>query len=226
MSRPLAFVLETPTGQPRARRPPPAEVRQGVLRFSDGSAVAVRPEAPVEAGGRVRSRRPDPGAGGPGPAPGWSAGQSQGWSFTAGPYSVDVRGSELELSWHERQQMFMVSLFSGQVAVRGPATARAGVVVRAGESLVARVADGFLRVGRGRALLDALPREDAERVSAALSAVVEEAAAEPPAAAGGRGGRDGPRAVGRACPGRRARFAGRARCPRSVRHPARRSRRR
>jgi hypothetical protein len=96
--------------------------------------------------------------------------------------------------------MLMVSLFSGQVAVRGPATAGAGVVVRAGESLLARADDGFLRVGRGRALLDALPREDANRVSAALSAVVEQAAARPTDPRDlddGFGGEVGPTALGR-----------------------------
>ena len=134
---------------------------------------------------------------------------------------MDARGSELELSWHEQPRMFMVSLFSGQVAVRGPATAGPAWSCAPGESLLARADDGFLRVGRGRALLDALPREDANRVSAALSAVVEQAAAEPagPSADDGFGGEVGPTALGRgalrgasagAALGLAARFAGAA----------------
>jgi hypothetical protein len=70
-------------------------------------------------------------------------------------------------------------------------------VVRAGESLLARADDGFLRVGRGRALLDALPREDASRVSAAVSAIVEQAASEPADTGSGFGGEVGPTALGR-----------------------------
>src|SRR5215207_6090100 len=46
--RPLAFVLETATGAQVVSPAVPAEVQAGVVRFSDGSSVAVRPE------GRVR----------------------------------------------------------------------------------------------------------------------------------------------------------------------------
>jgi hypothetical protein len=194
---PLAFVLETDGGAPAVSPPLPAEVQAGVVRFSDGSAVAVRPQGRVRLAavtalgaevqlleGRARARV--------------SARPSTRFAFTAGPYSLEARAGELELSWHDQPRMFTVSLFSGQVVVHGPATAEAGVVVRAGETLMARAGDGFLRVGRGRALLDALPREDADRVSAALSAVVEQAAAEPRDEGDGFGGDVGALAGNRA----------------------------
>ena len=145
------------------------------VRFSEGTAVTFRPESrgrvlAVSARGahidviegRARAQVT--------PAPGGD------WLFSAGPYRVEVRGTELEVGWVSEWQVFTVSLFSGKVVVRGPGIKKE-VLLRPGESLLARASDGFVHVGRGREGLPASRQpNDTQRFTQALGAAADEAA--------------------------------------------------
>lgn len=90
------------------------------------------------------------------------------WSVEAGPFSIAVTGTEFEVEWASGEGVLSVELVSGSVVVRGP-SAPDGIGVRAGQHLVARVADGVMRL------------EPAPHASAGIARA--EAAPEPSAAA-------------------------------------------
>jgi hypothetical protein len=110
------------------------------------------------------------------------------WYFSAGPYRVEVQGTELEVGWLPQQELFTLSLFSGKTLVRGPGIEQE-VRLRPGESLLARASDGFVQVARGRGALSGLGRPDVQLFSEALGAVADEAARGAPSTGpGGAGG--------------------------------------
>jgi ferric-dicitrate binding protein FerR (iron transport regulator) len=143
-----------------------------VLRFSDGSeiALAARARARVgsmdEHGARVILERGEahvyvehePGT---------------HWTFDAGPYVVAVTGTAFALSWREDTQRLDVRLENGTVSVRGPVS-DAPLTLRAGQWLTAR--GGDVRI-RG---LDAADDLDAS----AASLLVAPSADVPPDSAG------------------------------------------
>ena len=145
-----------------------------ILRFSEGTAVTFRPESRgrvVEVStrgahieiieGRARAKV--------------ATASGSEWFFSAGPYRVEGRANELEVGWMPARQLFTVSLFSGRSVVRGPGINKE-VVLRPGESLLARATDGSVQVGRGRGGLSALHQPDTERFTEALASVADEAA--------------------------------------------------
>jgi hypothetical protein len=107
-----------------------------VVRFGEGSVVTLRPDSSAEVtalhadGARVRIHR-------------GSANvhvvhrSSKRWTFDAGPYTVQVTGTEFELRWSEAGGELDVALHEGSVVVSGPAM-REPLRVRAGQRLRAR----------------------------------------------------------------------------------------
>ncbi|MFT3766539.1 MAG: FecR domain-containing protein [Minicystis sp.] len=71
------------------------------------------------------------------------------WSVEAGPFAIAVIGTAFEVSWSSETQTLEVDLREGAVSVRGP-PAPGGIGLRAGQRLVARVADGEIRIGEAR----------------------------------------------------------------------------
>jgi hypothetical protein len=86
------------------------------------------------------------------------------WFVDAGPYTIKVTGTLFDVAWTGREENLDLWLREGSVVVTGPLTAQ-GVVVRAGQHLVARVRENLL-------LLDGQPLEDFRTVT---SDIVDEA---------------------------------------------------
>jgi len=74
------------------------------------------------------------------------------WLVDAGPYTIQVTGTLFEVAWTGREENLDLWLREGSVVVTGPLTTH-GLVVRAGQHLVARVRENLL-------LLDGQPLED------------------------------------------------------------------
>jgi ferric-dicitrate binding protein FerR (iron transport regulator) len=70
------------------------------------------------------------------------------WSVEAGPFVIAVIGTTFDVRWSADAQELDVRLREGAVVVRGPLAPR-GVELRAGQHLVARVADGEIRLDEG-----------------------------------------------------------------------------
>jgi hypothetical protein len=156
------------------------------LRFSDGSKLALDPGtrtrvADVDAhGGRVLIENgharvkvtPRPHA---------------SWKVDAGPYSVQVTGTEFDVRWSADEEMFDVRLHKGSVIVKGP-LASAGFAMEAGQHLVANIRQGEI-------FLDGTPDPEATAERAAAPPPPEEqplppaAAPRPAAPLGGHGSR-------------------------------------
>ena len=110
------------------------------LRFSDGSKLALDPGTRTRVGdidahgGRVLIESgharvkvtPRPRA---------------SWVVDAGPYSVQVTGTEFDVRWSADEEMFDVRLHHGSIIVKGP-LASAGFAMEAGQHLVANVRQG------------------------------------------------------------------------------------
>src|SRR6185436_20536429 len=62
--------------------------------------------------------------------------------------------------------------------VQGAGAGPRGVLLDAGETLLARASDGLAQVGPGHVLVEALAQADAEPVAQALTALAQEAAAD------------------------------------------------
>ena len=74
------------------------------------------------------------------------------WLIEAGPYTIQVTGTVLDVAWLGQEESLDLWLREGSVLVTGPLTTQ-GFVVRAGQRLVARVRENML-------LLDGRPSED------------------------------------------------------------------
>src|SRR5262245_41924389 len=75
------------------------------------------------------------------------------WTIDAGPYSVQVVGTEFDVRWSGSEEMLDVQMQRGKVIVRGP-LATGGLTMEAGQHLVASVKDGEI-------FLDATPGAEA-----------------------------------------------------------------
>ncbi len=148
------------------------------LRFSDGSSLALDPGTStrvtdidthgsrvlLESGGaHVRvTHRP-----------------AAKWTIDAGPYSVQVVGTEFDVRWSGSEEVLDVQMHHGAIIVRGP-LASGGLTMEAGQHLVANVKDGEI-------FLDATPGAEAANMPRARAELPEPTFAEPevPAAAQG-----------------------------------------
>jgi len=68
------------------------------------------------------------------------------WSVVAGPFAVEVTGTEFTVDWSPRSGRMVVDLAVGAVRVAG-ASVRGAVELHAGERLVATASDGRLTLG-------------------------------------------------------------------------------
>lgn len=69
-----------------------------------------------------------------------------GWIFEAGPYVVNVRGTEFRLVWQSGSKTMDLELVEGRVEVHGPNIAREGVSLESGHVLHAEVTRGIAEV--------------------------------------------------------------------------------
>jgi hypothetical protein len=83
------------------------------------------------------------------------------WVVDAGPYSVQVVGTEFDVRWSGSEEVLDVHLHRGAVIVRGP-LASGGLAMEAGQRLVANVKDGEI-------FLDASPAGAADPAAALLA---------------------------------------------------------
>jgi TolA-binding protein len=67
------------------------------------------------------------------------------WSVDAGPFTIAVTGTEFDVDWSGPDGVLVVEMHQGGVVVRGP-LATDGIGVRAGQRLVASIADGKLHI--------------------------------------------------------------------------------
>jgi hypothetical protein len=74
------------------------------------------------------------------------------WLVEAGPYTIQVKGTVLDVAWLGQEESLDLWLREGSVIVTGPLMTH-GFVMRAGQRLVARVRENLL-------LLDGQPSED------------------------------------------------------------------
>ena len=71
------------------------------------------------------------------------------WAVEAGPYVVEVTGTEFDVRWSEREQTVEVKMISGSVRVSGPLLTER-VALGKGQHLLARPGMGDLRIDDGR----------------------------------------------------------------------------
>jgi transmembrane sensor len=123
--------------------PPDAPVP---VRFSEGTEIVLAPEAHA----RVAEVTPrgahlllESGAAHVSVTPG----RGGRWSFTAGPYQVDVKGTRFELAWSPREQLLTLELVEGSVLISGCALGE-GRALFAGETLRASCLSNEFRIDR------------------------------------------------------------------------------
>lgn len=68
------------------------------------------------------------------------------WTFAAGPFEVDVLGTELTVGWDAQTRRFELQVLSGLVRLRGP-LARSGQEIRAGQVCRVDLSRGVLELG-------------------------------------------------------------------------------
>lgn len=68
------------------------------------------------------------------------------WSVEAGPYTVRVLGTTFDLGWSGSDEILDLNLRKGSVLVKGP-LAEKGLIMQAGQRLVARVKEGKIFLG-------------------------------------------------------------------------------
>jgi len=71
------------------------------------------------------------------------------WAVEAGPYVVEVTGTEFDVRWSEHEQTVEVKMISGSVRVSGPLLTER-VALGKGQHLLARPGMGDLRIDDGR----------------------------------------------------------------------------
>jgi hypothetical protein len=98
------------------------------------------------------------------------------WTVDAGPYSVQVVGTEFDVRWSGSEEVLDVQMQRGKIIVRGP-LATGGLTMEAGQHLVAHVKDGEI-------FMDATPGPEAANLPRARAESPEPTFAdEPPAPA-------------------------------------------
>jgi len=109
------------------------------------------------------------------------------WAVEAGPYVVEVTGTEFDVRWSEREQTVEVKMVSGSVRVSGPLL-NERVALGKGQHLLARPGMGDVRIDDGRPasrvapVVEPVPSPpDASTPPAAATAPVEVPAPRPAA---------------------------------------------
>jgi hypothetical protein len=97
------------------------------------------------------------------------------WTIDAGPYSVQVVGTEFDVRWSGADEVLDVQMHRGAIIVRGP-LASGGLTMEAGQHLVANVKDGEI-------FLDATPGSEAANLPRARAESPEPTFVEPEAPA-------------------------------------------
>jgi ferric-dicitrate binding protein FerR (iron transport regulator) len=95
------------------------------------------------------------------------------WTIDAGPYSVQVVGTEFDVRWSGSDEVLDVQMHRGAIIVRGP-LASGGLRMEAGQHLVANVKDGEI-------FLDATPGSEAANLPRARAESPEPTFVEPEA---------------------------------------------
>lgn len=103
------------------------------------------------------------------------------WTFTAGPFTVEVKGTRFELSWSPQDELFRLVLLEGKVAVSGCALGDARVLF-AGDTLRASCLSNDFQIARSQPG-DALPTAS-PLVAKDVPALPEPAPPAPPASGG------------------------------------------
>jgi hypothetical protein len=98
------------------------------------------------------------------------------WTIDAGPYSVQVVGTEFDVRWSGFEEVLDVQMQRGKVIVRGPLASGGGLTMEAGQHLVASVKDGEI-------FLDATPGAEAANLPRRREDSPEPTFAEDPAMA-------------------------------------------
>jgi transmembrane sensor len=153
------------------------------LRFSDGTEVLLAPEGrarvlevtPIgahvmlESGVARVSVTPNRGG---------------RWTFSAGPFTVEVRGTRFEIDWSPQEEQFKLTLAEGKVTVSGCALGDARSLF-AGEALVASCRSNDFQIARGPEHDAPSTQRDAPLTPPALSTPIADRLAGPPPAASG-----------------------------------------
>lgn len=143
-TRPLELTVG---GEPALRRwiTAPRDLTVPV-RFSDGSEVTLHPESRarvldvtgsgahlmLESGTAQVSVKPN---------------RNGHWTFSAGPFTVEVRGTRFEIAWSPQDELFKLTLIEGKVIVSGCALGDARSLF-AGETLLASCRTNDFRIAR------------------------------------------------------------------------------
>jgi len=115
---PLTFNVEA-REESTARAVQTGELETKQLHFSDGTTVALQPSSEIE----VRSLTST------GATVGLTSGrarasvertQDAAWRFLAGPFLVQVTGTEFDLAWDPKSRVFELALHEGSVELTGP----------------------------------------------------------------------------------------------------------
>lgn len=138
-NQPLSVALETESA-PLVGRWVTSDQETKQLRFSDGTSVSLHPQTKLrvdqttERGATVVL--------GQGRTLAQIVHESGAdWKFLAGPFTVQVTGTEFDLSWDPREQVLELALHQGSVALRGP-TLQGARKVHKGEFVRLRVPRG------------------------------------------------------------------------------------
>jgi ferric-dicitrate binding protein FerR (iron transport regulator) len=121
---------------------------EATLRFSDGTRVTLSPGARgrvLDVDARGARLQLEGGAAHLAVVPG----RDGRWSVEAGPFVVEVTGTEFDVQWTSAQQALEVVMQHGSVRVRGPLAS--GVELGAGQRLHADLARGEVSLGEARA---------------------------------------------------------------------------
>lgn len=117
-NQPLTFSVEA-HGETTDRAVQTGELETKQLRFSDGTTVSLQPSSRVEVHTLTAS----------GATVGLLAGRARAsvernrdahWQFLAGPFFVQVTGTEFDLAWDPEARVFELALHEGSVEVAGP----------------------------------------------------------------------------------------------------------
>jgi hypothetical protein len=144
-ARPLELTVGSEPGAAGRWITAPVE-RSIPVQFSDGTAVTLAPEGRarvldvtargahfmLESGSARASVKPN---------------RDGNWMFTAGPFTVEVKGTRFELAWSPQDELFRLVLLEGKVAISGCAVGEARMLF-AGETLRASCLTNDFQIAR------------------------------------------------------------------------------
>jgi hypothetical protein len=176
---PVSYVVNGPVAISGTRiEADPSATTDARVRFSEGTQVTLRPSAAldvVERTSRGALLSLDRGVAR------FSVTHLRGarWTVVAGPFGIEVTGTEFTVDWSPSAGKMVVDLAVGSVRVRG-ASVGGAVELHAGERLVATVADHRVTLSPGG---DAKPAATVAPAPAEAPAPEAQAAPAPPPAA-------------------------------------------